>query len=668
MRLIHVLAGMILLCSVAMADQGADRSVFWTAEQNVTDTLAGRPIGEWADEVAAKPPATPGEAMVKILVLNRAGRIDEARDAIDQAAILNPPIPTAAANELANWLIRHERHWERALARRVFEKFPQTFTGVAYASFNHWKDDGGTDEQIEAWIADRAKANPLWADTYYDYLANHQRLKVALDPAMSVFTRERSVDHAIDYLTIAHHGQVDCSAVLSAVKPRLHEEMLDLAYFTDSPLWKAKLLEQAIATPATAEDAKRTSRRPESISQQEYLLPDPQREERLLRLTIVRDYTEAERPDLAKPHLDALAKMPGNVSAMIGPAAAGNEAMSTRLLSDEKSRAADPHYWLQRAALELARKDAKAAEAAFDKAFEVAPIDEARGGKDGRTFRSQVLMAWIRAMDMSADGYDFAWTKLEGQPKNGLMVRNTMMAFTDFRDESNSRKRHINAGDERLWSILAETKVWAHSEEQILRAMMENADFAEQEKLSDRALKLSDDADLSRLKIATFCVIAFGKPSGDGRSMGRFDPPDAAEKAGYDRLLPRLNRLYRDAPDRSDRASAAGRLLSIHLRLGQWKEAEALLPVVTDQSDFRSTQSTTSDVAECAARAGAKIDAMRIWKQVVNQDRLELGSLRALSRAGLDVEVRKFYGDLSRSEPKSIAPQIALESLGQKSY
>lgn len=650
MRSKFCLAAALLIFSFARAEEDTDRKLFWDAHNQLTDSLQTQDIATLANEAAGKAPASASDALRKIVLLKRAGRIDEAMKAIDDAAQLTPPIPTAAMNELSDWLIRHERHLEYRMARRIFERFPRCFTGVAYASYTHWKDDGATDQQIEAWLADRAKASDEWKGAYHQYLADHDRLNVALDPLLKRFKDDPTVDNAIDYLAVAKLKNVDPSAVLSTVKVRLQSEMLDLANATNSPFWRAKFLESALITPRTPEDDKRVRRHDDQPQQKADAGPDDH--ERRLRQQIVSAFTEAERPDLAKPHVEALAKMPGSHATDVNaPAAAGSPTMLNRIAEDEKTRGNDPDYWLQRAGLAVAKGDHTSADAAFARAFDVAEVDRPRRGKDGTTFRSQVLVQWVHSLPMPGDGYEFAWTKLQPYPKNSGIVRNTLLSFAGIFYDTRSPRGHILASDERLWSVLAETAKWEYSEEMIVRAMLDNADASQQRAITDRILKLADGADLSRVKIASFCIGAFAEKT------------DA--KARDERVLPLIERLYREAPDRSDRVSAASRLLEIRLREGKWQLAEALLPVANEQSDLRSRLSRIGDVAECAARTGARDDAMRLWKQIANQDRLEFRNLRGLARNGLGTELSRFYDEIARLEPTSIAPRMAREELSR---
>jgi hypothetical protein len=99
------------------------------------------------------------------------------------------------------------------------------------------------------------------------------------------------------------------------------------------------------------------------------------------------------------------------------------------------------------------------------------------------------------------------------------------------------------------------------------------------------------------------------------------------------------------------------------LDIGDWKRAEELFPQAGAGLTLAERSEWCSRVALVAAQAGAKAEAMRLWRMAASTDLTELTYLSALSRAGLHRELTAFYTETARKIPSSEIPGKALQML-----
>jgi hypothetical protein len=127
------------------------------------------------------------------------------------------------------------------------------------------------------------------------------------------------------------------------------------------------------------------------------------------------------------------------------------------------------------------------------------------------------------------------------------------------------------------------------------------------------------------------------------------------------RSIPLLQDAIARTDDKEQRESARFTLFESYLDTGDWKQAEAVFPDAALHLTGRELPSWQGRIAELAARAGAKDDALRIWKSVANVNPCYLGSVGDLARAGLTTELREFYKEFGVKLPSSVVPLRAMK-------
>lgn len=96
------------------------------------------------------------------------------------------------------------------------------------------------------------------------------------------------------------------------------------------------------------------------------------------------------------------------------------------------------------------------------------------------------------------------------------------------------------------------------------------------------------------------------------------------------------------------------------METGDWKGAEEIWQLARQRLTPSETPQWLGDIAVCAARAGARKDAMRLWKTHANLDRGATGDLDDMIAAGMRDDLLAFYKQMKRDDPGSSAPDRAI--------
>ena len=97
-----------------------------------------------------------------------------------------------------------------------------------------------------------------------------------------------------------------------------------------------------------------------------------------------------------------------------------------------------------------------------------------------------------------------------------------------------------------------------------------------------------------------------------------------------------------------------------------WKRAEEAWPLASRHVTQAEHPEWPRQVAVAAAKAGAREDALRLWKIVTNIDPAHTAGLDDLVKAGLRDELVACYCDMQKRMPTSDAPRVALAALVEK--
>lgn len=101
------------------------------------------------------------------------------------------------------------------------------------------------------------------------------------------------------------------------------------------------------------------------------------------------------------------------------------------------------------------------------------------------------------------------------------------------------------------------------------------------------------------------------------------------------RALPVLEDAVARTTDKELKEHVVFMLFESFLDVGGWQRAERVYPAASRGLTTREQSDWLGRVAVTAAEAGAKPDAMRIWKQMTTVNPAEMRGLEALAKAGL---------------------------------
>jgi tetratricopeptide (TPR) repeat protein len=245
---------------------------------------------------------------------------------------------------------------------------------------------------------------------------------------------------------------------------------------------------------------------------------------------------------------------------------------------------------------------------------------------------------FLKRMDRTPEAVALLRKEIEQAPADTVSAEGAanMLAF-DF-------PKHIDANDAVLWFWLADRPRWEHTETRLLWRILESVSPADPAPYFEHAEELARQAHPTR----AYTV---------GWIMNRMQHPK--------RSIPMLEYAIQNAQDDELRQRAAFALFESYLDTGDWKQAER----VFSEACKRLTPTEVPDwhcrIALTAARAGAKDDAMRIWKAAANVNPSDLASLHSLIAAGLRDELAAFYRDMATRLPASETPARALKILSE---
>ncbi|HEY2253370.1 MAG TPA: hypothetical protein VGH74_19990, partial [Planctomycetaceae bacterium] len=301
----------------------------------------------------------------------------------------------------------------------------------------------------------------------------------------------------------------------------------------------------------------------------------------------------------------------------------------------------DPGYWQERAAYYRGRKEPAQEEAALQQGLALAqPQPEGqRHGKGAADWRSSFIGAYAQFLareNRAEDAVALLRKELAESPAlSSSCTRAAQCLAFDF-------DKHIGVDDEVLWTWLENRPHWEYAAERLLWRMLEHANRDDLDRYFTRAEKLAFEGDPARAS-----------------SLGWIEN----RMAYAQRSLPLLKHAVDKAQDAQLKERASFTLFESYLDLGDWKNAEAILPDCSGHLTPREFTDRMSQIAVCAAQGGAKADAMRVWNRVANLDLTATAAIPQLVAAGLRDDLVAFYEGVQKAIPSSDIPEKVLESL-----
>jgi tetratricopeptide (TPR) repeat protein len=321
--------------------------------------------------------------------------------------------------------------------------------------------------------------------------------------------------------------------------------------------------------------------------------------------------------------------------------ASGQRVIEGKIQEEQAVREDDPEYWRQRAGYYRGRNEPNLEEEALQKGLALTtpkprPERPGKGYQDQRRWMLSDYAHFLQRRNRQAEAVALLHRELEQAPPEAVSTEGAayLLAF-DF-------PQYPDPKDEVLWTWLAGRPKWEYTEERLLWRMLENSPRDALDGFLSRAEKLTLGQDASRAGTLGWIMNRMGLAK---------------------RSVPLLEYAAEHAPNAEFREQVVFTLFESCLDLGDWKRAEALFPQARARLTLAEAPEWCSRLALVAAQAGAKADAMRLWRMAAGTDVTQLAYLSRLSGAGLHEELTAFYSEMACKIPSSETPRKALRIL-----
>lgn len=650
-------AGVILLVGNVLW-AASEMPSWWETQREVVAILLEQrtDLAHQFEQVNASPPGTCRDAMFKLSVLLRAGVDRAAVDAVeglrDRCRSLNGSEIQAIYYEACDAYAA----WE--VARRLVETFAADVSDLTIENrlLVHFQEAGWSIDDIDRWLADRPPGREgFWVIQRVRFNNVHGRAEgVIRDLQEQIQQSPEDMEAVLVFLNAliyARHGNTDrwdLSWMANTIKPALTTQAERIgAKLKELRAWGTAVAfyRQAIDVPLTEDEVMELAR-----NRQVFVSPDTLRAHFALQVreAMAECLLEMGRADEAQKWMveaaDIRARHNLGLNALLAgrvQGASGQRVIEGRIEEEQARSEDDPEYWRERAGYYRGRNEPDLEEEALKKALALttpqpAPEQASKGYVDYRRRLLSDYAYFLKRMNRIPEAVSLLRCELEQAPASSASAEGAanLLAF-EF-------PTHAAAEDEVLWTWLGRRPKWEHTEQRLLWRMLENSPRDAVDGFFSRAEGLGRGQDPSRSHTL-------------GWIMNRMDFAK--------RSMPLLEYAVEHAPDARFREEAVFTLFESCLDTGDWKRGEEILPEAADRLSLTELPQWYGRLAVIAATAGAKADAMRLWRAAANIDLTQLGHLSGMAKAGLRAELADFYTEMARKIPASRVPDKALKML-----
>ncbi len=641
---------------------GQEAADWWKAQRSATVILMEREtsIAKLAADVSAATPENAQDAMFKLCVLMRAGMNKEAIEALRELKALSPALDNNQVAGIYRDACDNALAWD--VAKATVEVFAEHISGMTldYCLLQHFLNSGWKFEEVDNWLAGMPKGpHNFWVKERLRFSVKHGRGEALVsDLSASVRENPKDMEGAVaflDALAYARHTgeeEWNLSWMAETIRPKLATEADRIATgLKRLAKWTTAIMfyEQAIDTPLTEEESRKLGTNlaafvsPETLRAMFAAHTREAMADCLLRLDKKDEAQKwmVEAADIRKKHnLGLAALFAGQVQA-----ASGQRTIEGRIKEEEKKSENELYYWRDRARYYRGRKEPAQEEEAILKGLAlVTPQLEPEQGRDQGLMQSRIWLVsnyarFLRREKRIDEAVALLRKEIKRAPATSESARSAAhsLAFDFYRE--------ISADDALLWSWLASRPKWEYTETRLLWRLLQSAERDDLDKHFVRAEELVHGKDPSRASTL-------------GWIMNRMHFPK--------RSIPLLEYAAKHAHDEELRGRTHHTLLESYLDTGDWKHAEEVFPQAAKGLTAQELPAWYSRVAVAAAKAGAKTDAMRIWRRVANLSPSRIDALEDLVEAGLRDELKSFYRKMQKEMPSSEVPVKALMALEKK--
>lgn len=634
---------------------------WWQTERDLINILQQQKkhISGLAKEALATKSATAKDAMFRVSVFMRAGMSREAIAALGDLKRLAPDLESHQISGIYYDAI--DKLSEGDVAKALVEIFKDEVYDLSLESrlLLYLTQSGESFESIDQWMAHMPKGKEnFWVKERLRFnIANKRGEALVKSLEAEIRNNPDDIKSAIAFLdALRIAGRIDekpwdVAWMANVVKPKLATEASDLAgRLKNLESFPAAVVffKQAVATPITDPEIKQLAMMYQAILSPETMklgFAEQVREQMAECLLKEGKNDEAQKwmveaADIREKNGVGNPFLAGQVQT-----ASGQRVIEGRIKEKEKESEDDPQYWQRRAGYYRGRNETAQEEEALKKALALT-VPQAdpdgvlkKGSPDMRNWVLSEYVMFLKRVNRQDEAVALLHKELQEAPAE---TRSAQGAAGSLAFEFT---KHITVDDEVLWTWLSNRLKWEYNEERPLWVMLEASPKESLEKYLVRAEGLVRGQDPSRAKTLGWIMNRMGFPA---------------------RSIPLLKDAAERLQDADAKKSAAFALFESYLDTNDWRNAEAIFPDTSRQLTPQEISSWYGSIALTALKAGAKDDALRIWKSVTGINPGEMNILSELSRLGLHDELVKFYEEMLKSMPLSDVPGRAFGILKAK--
>jgi hypothetical protein len=642
------------------AQQALDRREFGAIERDTVALLLKNDLHKLIAQLSER--ATTAAPLLRQLVLfARADQPDGVRGTLEQlseasdwqsaenSSDVRALILKSIGDDLAAWRIYYER------------LYPHNSDGAE--TFVRLWDRVGDAKEIDPWLEARSTGFDDW---FRVRLSRRVKLGTAaelLEPfAAAVRSNPGDLNAARRYSQANNWARnlQDISWLADVCTLKGAAENYELARLLSAfPANAARLLQKSLTLPFTERDDAEMRNSLGLFSLVQRNLNHEKQLRFWTRSRLADAYLALKRPQDAQPLIEELMAMKGDdilaedVERLAGSVQreSGQRVVEKGILQNEASLQRTGKYWLERASYYRGRSEDELERETYLKALAAlpAPVNDQAVAE-----RLEVLRTFAFSVDRDREDGGERQRELESVLRREFINARpeTSLAFYLARTITNddlkldSLRRSLFVTQPRLVArILGARAEWGNEERYLVEGILRGDEITPTEKNA--------------------IWNALEQLVKDPESMRAYQLAEAMVNCGeLERAAPLwIGYLKSEASnDYVDRDEIIRHVVDAYCKKGDWKLAEELLFSNMVWS-WKSLPRHLGTVAASAASQGAPADAMRLWRLKVNLDRRDLTGLEQLSHSQAKTQLREFYLQLKKDDPKTNIPETALRLL-----
>lgn len=643
-------SGLILSACAALEAEGADLDLDW---YGLDSDLSKELLQTGLKKALLKPAENNTKGLLRKFNLSaRAGDGAVLEQTSKALSRVKPGLSKQTLSSMADFLIDKEQ-WQNA---RVFmEIFPQAEPGWGYVFVKHWLAEAQNKEEkekIERWLSKQVEAEG--AESYWlrekmrfrDECGQGSFFLDELKSELKVKADALKVNKFLEAAFVAR-DKYDLSFLSAVYMPELAFDKHQLAEKVSArePALAVKYFRASLNTKFGPVDENKVRELLLKYSSSPFF--SQQDPEQLLRVWSKQGLAEALRKSgdalaAQKVLLELSSQNAGKMPSYALTQAAGLiqsqtpfQPLEQMIKKAEPENKDNPDYWLGRARYYQGRKDDKNTIASFEQALSLSPAIPATEPDIFRRMQSlNDYCYYLRNTNRSQQATDL-WLK-EFDKNKDLRFRARILGSL-WQAES----RLLKPEDNRIWSYLSEQKDWDFQEQHIVQSLVQNSKEENRAELWNKLEKLAE-----------------GNPSRQA-VLGFVMTRNHESKKAIAHLIAASQKLS----NKDKKKSCDFNLFEAYLDTGSWQLAEKQWQSAAVQLTPSEIPQWYAKIAVSAARAGAKNDAMRIWRKKDALDRNYLEPISELAKFGLKNELLAYYKQMAKDEPSSSIPLKASKIL-----